>query len=221
MKLSDYTKNDNNKVFRALPYQHFANKSKLKIIEELFSFYRKDANTIFKHIWKKFIKSKTVITQRENIKEIKTILSERYKYTIFTYLVYPTYISYLELAKDYIKNLITNSKLDTETKLILYVLNKRALWLTPPDEINIKIKKEDKEEIKTYKVSNENKKLIKKTIPQIFKNKQTTKIQKHPPNNRQQNRRITTIKNIKKIQTMDKAINTRKKTSNIHTSRRD
>jgi putative transposase len=180
MKLSDYAKNDNNKVFRALPYQHFANKSKLKTIDTLFQLYRKDANIIFKHIWKKFIKSKTVITQRENIKELKTILSERYKYTIFTYLVYPTYISYLELAKDYIKNLITNSKLDTETKLILYVLNKRALWLNPPDEINIKIKKEDKEEIKTYKVDNQNKKLIKKLFHRYLKTNKLPKFKNSP-----------------------------------------
>jgi putative transposase len=173
-------KNKEEKLYRALPYKHFANKSKLKTIDTLFKLYQKDANTIFKHIWKKFIFSKTVVSKRENIKEIKTNLSERYKYTIFNYLVYSTYSSYLELAKDYVKNLITKSSLSDERKLILYVLNKRGNWLNAPDEVQIKIKKENEEEIKTLKVSKEDKHLIKKLFHRYLKTHKLPKFNNAP-----------------------------------------
>ncbi|WP_028951166.1 RNA-guided endonuclease InsQ/TnpB family protein [Sulfurihydrogenibium subterraneum] len=173
-------KNKEEKLYRALPYKHFANKSKLKTIRILFKLYQKDANTIFKYIWEKFIKSKTPITKRENIKQIKTILSERYKYTIFNYLVYPTYSSYLEIAKNYIKNLITHSTLSEENKLQLYILNKRGLWLNPPDEIQIKVKKENKEETKTIKISQQNKHLIKKLFHRYLKTNKIPKFNNAP-----------------------------------------
>ena len=41
----------------------------------------------------------------------------------------------------------------------MYVLNKRGNWLNAPDEVQIKIKKENEEEIKTLKVSKEDKHL--------------------------------------------------------------
>ncbi|WP_297890117.1 RNA-guided endonuclease TnpB family protein [Sulfurihydrogenibium sp.] len=147
-----------NKTYRALPYQHFANKGKLKIIDNLFYFYRQDAQRIFNYIWHKFLRIRTILNQKENLKECKVILSERYKYNIYTYVVYPTYLSFLENAKDYIVGLITKSTLNDNDKLILYILNRRGLWLNPPNELEVS---KDNQVI-TLSVNQEHKKLIKK-----------------------------------------------------------
>lgn len=147
-----------NKTYRALPYQHFANKRKLEIIDNPFTLYRQDAQRIFKYVWKKFIQTRKVLNQKENIKECKVILSERYKYNIYSYVVYPTYISFLENVKDYIVGLITKSTLNDNDKLILYILNRRGLWLNPPNELEVN---KDNQKI-TLSVNQKHKKLIKK-----------------------------------------------------------
>ncbi len=164
------------KIYRSLPYQHFANKGKIEIINQLFTLYKKDAQTIFKSIWNKFIKTKSILTQKENIKQIKTILSERYKYNIYAYVVYLTYISYLENGKDYISKLIRNFTLPEEDKLILYVLNRRGLWLNPPDSIDIK---KDEQTI-TLNTNTNHKKLIKKLFHRFLKTHKLPKFKNTP-----------------------------------------
>ncbi|RMH04163.1 MAG: hypothetical protein D6699_04370 [Aquificota bacterium] len=153
------------KIYRALPYQHFANKGKLETINQLFTLYKKDAQKIFSFVWNKFIKTRTILGQKENLKEVKTTLSERYKYNIYAYVVHPTYISYLENAKNYIAKLIRNSTLPAQDKLLLYSLNRRGLWLNPPDSIDIK----KNEQTITLTVSAEHKKLIKKLFHRFLK----------------------------------------------------
>ncbi len=153
------------KIYRTLPYQHFANKGKLEIINQLFILYKKDAQKIFSFVWNKFIKTRAILKQRENLKEVKTTLSERYKYNIYAYVIYPAYISYLENAKNYIARLIRNSTLPAQDKLILYFLNRRGLWLNSPDSIDIK---KDGQTI-TLTVSAEHKKLIKKLFHRFLK----------------------------------------------------
>ncbi len=164
------------KIYRALPYKHFANKGKLETINQLFTLYKKDAQTIFKSIWNKFIKTKSILTQKENIKQIKTILSERYKYNIYAYVVYPTYISYLENGKDYISKLVRNSTLPEEDKLILYVLNRRGLWLNPPDNIDIN----KNGQTLTLNINTNHKKLIKKLFHRYLKTHKLPKFKNTP-----------------------------------------
>ncbi len=80
-------------------------------------------------------------------------------------MVYPTYISYLENTKNYIARIIKSSTLPQEDKLILYVLNRKGLWLNSPDSIELN----KNEESITLSISSEHKKLIKKLFHSFLK----------------------------------------------------
>ncbi len=75
------------------PYQHFANKGKVETINQLFVLYKKDAQKIFNFLWNKFLKTRIILNQRENLKNLKPRFQKEYKYNIYAYVVYPTYIS--------------------------------------------------------------------------------------------------------------------------------
>ena len=113
-------------MIRAYKLKHSINSGKLDKISDIISEYRILADKIAHYQWYEFLKYGE-INKNYKIDFIDTKLSKRYKQTC-QYQVIGTLNSYLSNISNDFKSFIRNSKLDEQTKMELYYINKYKLW---------------------------------------------------------------------------------------------
>ena len=133
------------RIFGAYYFSNYANKGKIKKVKNTLKEYRKTAKDISKFLWDIFFRTgKLPHRKKINIKHIPSYLSERYKYVCL-------YIAGIQYK---FANIVFNSSLNKEDKLILLALNNVKGWLVyDKDEIEIYERKGKDIEKKTVKVS--------------------------------------------------------------------
>jgi hypothetical protein len=150
------------RIFGSYLFKTYANKGKIDKVKNTLREYRKTAKDISKFLWNIFFKTgKLPHRKKINVKHILSYLSERYKYVCLwqTYDVLSSYIANIQYQ---FINIVFNSSLNKEDKLILLALNNVKGWLVyDKDEIEIYEKKEKRK----VKVLEFHKKLARK----IFK----------------------------------------------------
>lgn len=115
-------------VLRTYQLKSHANKSKNDLILDVVRNYRKLAKNISNQQWYLFyFNNNSKFNKNLDIKNIETILSERYKQTC-QYQVVGMLKSYLSNVKNRFKDIISESKLSDEQKIKLYYINKYEKW---------------------------------------------------------------------------------------------
>jgi transposase, IS605 OrfB family, central region len=161
------------RIFGAYYFSNYANKGKIEKIKQVFKEYRKTAQDISKFLWDVFFRiGKLPHRKKINIKHIPSYLSERYKY-VCLWQVYNVLSSYIVKIQHQFANIVFNSSLNKEDKLILLALNNVNGWLVyDKGEIEIYERKGKDVEKKTVKVLEFHKKLARKIFKHLLgKNK--------------------------------------------------
>ena len=161
------------RIFGAYYFSNYANKGKIKKVKNTLKEYRKTAKDISKFLWDVFFRiGKLPHRKKINIKHIPSYLSERYKY-VCLWQVYNVLSSYIANIQYKFANILFNSSLNKEDKLILLALNNVKGWLVyDKDEIEIYDRKGKDVEKKTVKVLESHKKLARKIFKHLLgKNK--------------------------------------------------
>jgi putative transposase len=157
------------RIFGSYLFTNYANKGKIEKVKNTLKEYRKTVKDISKHLWDIFFKTgKFPRKKKINIKNVKSFLSERYKYVCLwqTHDVLSSYIANIQYQ---FANIVFNSSLNKEDKLILLALNNVKGWLIyDKDEIEIYEKKDKKVEKRTVKVLEFHKKLAKKIFKHLL-----------------------------------------------------
>jgi hypothetical protein len=153
------------RIFGSYLFKNYANKGKIEKIKSVLKEYRKTAKDISKFLWDIFFKTGNLPHRKKiNIKHIESFLSERYKYGCLwqTYDVLSSYIANIQYQ---FANIVLNSSLSKEDKLILLALNNVKGWLIyDKDEIEIYEKREKRK----VKVLDFHKKLAKKIFKHLL-----------------------------------------------------
>jgi transposase, IS605 OrfB family, central region len=162
-------KTSEDRIFGSYLFKNYANKGKIEKIKNTLQEYRKTAKDISKFLWDIFFKTGNLPHRKKiNIKHISSFLSERYKYVCLwqTYDVLSSYIANIQYQ---FANVVLNSSLSKEDKLIFLALNNVKGWLIyDKDEIEIYEKREKRK----VKVLEFHKKLAKKIFKHLLsKNK--------------------------------------------------
>jgi len=161
------------RIFGSYLFINYANKGKLEKINQVLTEYRKTAKDIAIYLWDIFFRfGKLPHRKKINIKHIPSYLSERYKY-ICLWQVHSILSSYIANIQYQFANIVFNSSLNKEDKLILLALNNVNGWLVyDKDEIEIYERKAKDVEKKTVKVLEFHKKLARKIFKHLLgKNK--------------------------------------------------
>ena len=161
------------RIFGSYLFKNYANKGKLEKINQVITEYRKTAKDIAIYLWDIFFRfGKFPYRKKINIKHIPSYLSERYKY-ICLWQVHSILSSYIANIQYQFANIVFNSSLNKEDKLILLALNNVNGWLVyDKDEIEIYERKGKDVEKKTVKVLEFHKKLARKIFKDLLgKNK--------------------------------------------------
>jgi len=161
------------RIFGAYYFSNYANKGKIKKVKNTLKEYRKTAKDIAKFIWDVFFRiGKLPHRKKINIKHIPSYLSERYKY-VCAWQVYNVLSGYIAGVQYQFANIVFNSSLNKEDKLILLALNNVNGWLVyDKDEIEIYERKGKDVEKRTVKVLEFHKKLARKIFKDLLgKNK--------------------------------------------------
>jgi len=157
------------RIFGAYYFSNYANKGKIEKIKQVFKEYRKTAQDISKFLWDVFFRTgKLPHRKKINIKHIPSYLSERYKY-VCLWQVYDILSGYIANIQYKFANIVFNSSLNKEDKLILLALNNVNGWLVyDKDEIEIYERKGKDVEKRTVKVSEFHKKLARKIFKHLL-----------------------------------------------------
>jgi transposase, IS605 OrfB family, central region len=159
------SKTSEDRIFGSYLFKNYANKGKIEKIKNTLQEYRKTAKDISKFLWDIFFKTVNLPHRKKiNIKHISSFLSERYKYGCLwqTYDVLSSYIAKIQYQ---FANVVLNSSLSKEDKLILLALNNVKGWLIyDKDEIEIYEKREKRK----VKVLEFHKKLAKKIFKHLL-----------------------------------------------------
>ena len=153
------------RIFGSYLFKNYANKSKIKKVKNTFKEYRKTAKDIANFLWDIFFKTgKLPHRKKINVKHVKSYLSQRYKYVCLwqTHDVLSSYIANIQYQ---FTNIVFNSSLSREDKLILLALNNVKGWLVY-DKDEIEIYEKDKK--RTIKVSEFHRKLAKKIFKHLL-----------------------------------------------------
>ena len=126
------------RIFGSYLFVNYTNKGKLEKINQVLTEYRKTAKDIAIYLWDIFFRfGKFPHRKKINIKHIPSYLSERYKY-ICLWQVHSILSSYIANIQYKFANIVFNSSLNKEDKLILLALNNVNGWLVyDKDEIEI------------------------------------------------------------------------------------
>jgi hypothetical protein len=126
------------RIFGSYLFKNYANKGKIEKIKSVLKEYRKTAKDISKFLWSIFFKTgKLPKKNKINIKHIESYLSERYKY-VCLWQVHDVLSSYIANIQYQFTNIVLNSNLREEDKLILLALNNVEGWLKyDKDEIEV------------------------------------------------------------------------------------
>jgi len=153
------------RIFGSYLFINYANIGKIEKIKNTLKEYRKTAKDISKFLWDVFFKTGNLPKKKKiNIKHIKSFLSERYKY-VCLWQVHDVLSSYIANIQYQFANIVFNSSLSSEDKLILLALNNIKCWLKyDKDDIDIY----DKREKRKVKVLEFHKKLAKKIFKHLL-----------------------------------------------------
>jgi putative transposase len=155
--------------FRAIEVKHSANAEKIRQIKALFPAARKTARSIAAYQWKLFFKNGS-FNRKGNIKQIKSQLSERYKYTVQYHVVVPELESFLSNVQNRFEKIVLNSTLPEKTKKVLLYLSSRRGFLHRKSEkafwVEIKNGKAIKEELE---ITDEGRLIAKKIFKGILR----------------------------------------------------
>jgi putative transposase len=159
-KISEY------RIFGSYLFINYANKGKIEKVKNTLKEYRKTAKDISNYLWDIFFRTgKLPHRKKINTKHIPSYLSQRYKY-VCLWQVYDVLSGYIASIQRKFTDIVFNSSLNKEDKLILLSLNNVKSWLIyDKDEIEIYERKGKDVEKRTVKVLEFHKKLAKK----IFK----------------------------------------------------
>jgi hypothetical protein len=122
-------KTSEDRIFGSYLFKNYANKGKIEKIKSVLKEYRKTAKDISKFLWDIFFKTGNLPHRKKiNVKHIESFLSERYKYVCLwqTYDVLSSYIANIQYQ---FANVVLNSSLSKEDKLIFLALNNVKGWL--------------------------------------------------------------------------------------------
>jgi len=161
------------RIFGAYYFSNYTNKGKIEKIKQVFKEYRKTAQDISNFLWDIFFRtSKLPHRKKINIKHIPSHLSERYKY-VCAWQVYDILSGYIAGIQYKFTNIVFNSSLNKEDKLILLALNNVNGWLVcDKDEIEVYERKGKDIEKRIVKVLEFHKKLARKIFKHLLgKNK--------------------------------------------------
>jgi len=140
-------------IYGTYKFKHFANRGKIEKIKEVLKEYRKTAQNIANYLWMEFFKSGGNLPHKKKIsvKHIPSNLSERYKY-VCLWQVYGVLQSYISNLQRQFANIVWNSTLSREDKLVLLAINQRQEWLKcSADKVNIYDNRKPKEvEVKDF-----------------------------------------------------------------------
>jgi len=159
----------NERIIGAYRYKHFGNKGKIDKILQVLKEYRKTAKYIAKIQWYLFFKQGS-FNEYNDVKNIKSKLSERYKQTCQSQVV-GILKSYISNRQNDFVEIVYNSSLDSNTKFILFVINKSKAWFN--EELKVaKLKDKKGKVIKELPIDKKHYKLARKIIKHTFdKNK--------------------------------------------------
>ncbi|MFP3256954.1 MAG: hypothetical protein RXO36_04060, partial [Candidatus Nanopusillus acidilobi] len=157
------------KIFGAYYFSNYANKGKIEKINQVLTEHRKTAKDIAIYLWDIFFRfGKLPHRKKINIKHISSYLSERYKY-VCLWQVYDVLSGYIAGIQYKFANIVFNSSLNKEDKLILLALNNVKGWLVyDKDEIEIYERKGKDIEKITVKVLEFHKKLARKIFKHLL-----------------------------------------------------
>ncbi len=148
-------------VIACYTYPHHSNRGKVEKVLELLREYRRTARKIAKLHWKHFFKSKGRLNEFLRVEEVDSRLLERYKYVCSRQLC-GTLKSFVFNIQNRVSEVIWNSSLSKEDKLILSYANSKGLWLDfSLDKVKVRDGKEL--EVKDY-----HRKLIEKIFKHVL-----------------------------------------------------
>jgi putative transposase len=154
------------RIFGSYLFKNYANKGKIEKIKSVLKEYRKTAKDISKFLWSIFFKTGKLPKKKKiNVRHIESYLSERYKY-VCLWQAHDVLSSYIANIQYQFANIVFNSNLSEEDKLILLALNNVEGWLRyDKDEIEIYERKGEKRKVKVLEF---HKKLAKKIFKHLF-----------------------------------------------------
>lgn len=114
-------------IIRTYELKDFANLNKLDKVLNIFYPYRKCAKSVASVQWKLFYSEGKNFNKQLDIKEIDTVLSERYKQTC-QYQVVGMLNSYLSNVKTRFVSVVLNSSVNEDTRIKLLYINKYNKW---------------------------------------------------------------------------------------------
>jgi len=154
------------RIIGAYKYKHFGNKGKIDKILQVLKEYRKTAKDIAKIQWNLFFKQGN-FNEYNEVKDIKSKLSERYKQTCQSQVV-GILKSYISNRQNDFVEIVYNSSLDNYTKFILFYINKSKAWFN--EKLQKAILKDKKGKvIKELPIDKYHYKLARKIIKYTFK----------------------------------------------------
>jgi putative transposase len=161
------------RIFGSYLFVNYANKGKIEKVKNTLKEYRKTAKDISNYLWDIFFRTgKLPHRKKINVKHIPSYLSERYKYVCLwqTHDVLSSYIANIQYQ---FANIVLNSSLSKEDKLILLALNNDKGWfIYDKDETVIYERKGKDIEKREVKVLEFHRKLAKKIFKHLLgKNK--------------------------------------------------
>jgi putative transposase len=114
-------------LVRSYPLKHFANESKQKKVKDVLKQYRTFAKQDAKIQWNLFFLTGKFNKNLASLSEVPSLLSERYKQTC-QYQVVGILESFTSNIANDFRRIVWRSKLDKETKLQMFYINKHKLW---------------------------------------------------------------------------------------------
>jgi putative transposase len=110
-------------IFRTYKLKHHSNNIKLSVLYDVVKEYRYTSNIISNHLWVLFFKERVMFKDYNDIKHIKSKLSERYKQTCQTQVVGQNK-SYISNMKNRFVDIVHKSSLNEQDKIQLFYINK-------------------------------------------------------------------------------------------------
>jgi putative transposase len=114
-------------AFRTHPHKHKANKGKVEKVKDLRKPYRQFASDVAKVQWNNFFLTGSFNKNLAPLSAIESDLSERQR-QVCQYQVVGILESFTSNLVNYVREIIKGSKLDQETKTVLFYINKYKLW---------------------------------------------------------------------------------------------
>lgn len=130
-------------VLAVYTYPHYANKGKVEKVLDVLKEYRRTASKISALHWRHFFETRGKLNKYLKVKEIESKLSERYKQTCSCQVV-AIIKGYLNSIQERISEIIWNSTLSYEDKIVLSYINASAGWLKFDEgKITARIRKQE------------------------------------------------------------------------------